>query len=167
MVDKSKLACQVIGCSRSYYCKGYCRIHYERMRNHGSTDSLIGGRGEGFLRKDGYRILRIKSGHRTYINKLFHVQIVEKVLGKPLPRGAEVHHIDGNKSNNDKRNLIVCPDRSYHQLLHRRQRALESCGNADYLLCTTCGQYADPSNVFYKKTGNWYHYKCPEKVIEQ
>src|SRR5690242_4368171 len=49
-----------------------------------------------------------------------HVMLAEKALGKQLPRGAQVHHVDGNKQNNAPNNLVVCEDASYHRLLHQR-----------------------------------------------
>jgi len=45
--------------------------------------------------------------------------IARKALGKSLPKGAIVHHIDGNPANNRNDNLLVC-NRSYHLLLHQR-----------------------------------------------
>jgi len=48
--------------------------------------------------------------------------IAEQALGKPLPKGALVHHADGNALNNDPENLVICPDNAYHNLLHKRLR---------------------------------------------
>ena len=49
-----------------------------------------------------------------------HILIAEKVLGKPLPPGAEIHHIDGNRSNNKNSNLVICENHRYHFLLHQK-----------------------------------------------
>ncbi len=51
-----------------------------------------------------------------------HRRRAEKALGKPLPRGAEVHHLDGTKDDNTP--LVICQDRSYHMFLHKRMREL-------------------------------------------
>ena len=79
-----------------------------------------------------------------------HEVIAEKALGKPLPKGAEVHHIDENKLNNKNSNLVICPSRSYHFLLHRRQRALAECGNANWLWCCLCQSWDNPTNLIVK-----------------
>lgn len=51
-----------------------------------------------------------------------HRLIAEKALGKPLPKAAVVHHIDGNKQNNVNTNLVICSNQSYHTLLHKREQ---------------------------------------------
>ena len=69
-----------------------------------------------------------------------HRLLVEKILGKLLPNKAEIHHIDGNKSNNDLSNLIVCPNRKYHFLLHSRQRLINAKVSPwTHVWCTKCG----------------------------
>lgn len=88
-----------------------------------------------------------------------HALIAERVLGKPLPAGAEVHHVDGDKLNNDTTNLVICPSRSYHQLLHKRQRALEQCGHPEWLKCRFCKTYDAPENVV-SSGNNVHHRKC-------
>jgi hypothetical protein len=135
------LKCQVEGCDRVYYCKGYCRAHYERIRYHGNTDRLKAERGEGYKQR-GYNVVMIDG-----VTKPKHVWIAEKALGKELPKGAVVHHMDKNRSNNDPSNLVVCPDGGYHSILHKRMRAYEACGNANYLKCYCCGKYDDPKNI--------------------
>ena len=78
------------------------------------------------------------------------VLIAESVLGNYLPPGAEVHH--GNRVRNDNRpkNLVVCQDRAYHMLLHRRQRALAACGHANWRVCGYCLKYDAPENLYIR-----------------
>ena len=107
-------------------------------------------------RKDGTGHIRSDGRIHFSINnerKLGHILVAEKALGKPLPKGAQVHHMDRNPSNNDPRNLVICPSDSYHSLIHQRMRALEACGNANYLKCRFCKQYDDPKNMYVTKTG--------------
>jgi hypothetical protein len=74
-----------------------------------------------------------------------HIAVVVSArAGRPLPVGAQVHHVDGNRSENRPGNLVVCPDISYHMLLHQRERARSACGNPDFRPCQRCGQYDDP-----------------------
>lgn len=82
--------------------------------------------------------------------KFEHVRIAEEILGKPLPADAVVHHIDGDKANNDPSNLVICPDQRYHILLHTRQRALDACGNANWRKCPYCKEYDDPASMSSK-----------------
>lgn len=49
-----------------------------------------------------------------------HRRRAEMALGKQLPAGAEVHHADGTKA--DDAPLVICQDRAYHMLLHKRMR---------------------------------------------
>jgi hypothetical protein len=54
-----------------------------------------------------------------------HIYLAEKAIGKPLPKGAEVHHMNGKQwDNHTPFNLVVCPNRDYHMLLHRRAKEL-------------------------------------------
>ena len=117
-------------------------------------DTRIDGRG--------YEILRRVSRDRKPIR--LHVLIAERAMGKPLPPGAVVHHVDGNRANNEGRNLVVCPDQKYHILLHRRQRAKDACGDASWRLCSLCGEYDAPANlVIYKTNSIVRHAACASK----
>lgn len=88
-----------------------------------------------------------------------HVEVGEKALGKALPQGAEMHHVDGDPKNNTPTNLVICPNHEYHMLLHQRQRALSACGHADWRPCHLCGVYDEVTNMrpHYKQ---FYHRAC-------
>ncbi len=51
-----------------------------------------------------------------------HRMIAERALGRPLPKGAEVHHWNMDKTNNRNLNLVICQDTAYHNLLHARMK---------------------------------------------
>ena len=93
--------------------------------------------------------------------------MAEKVLGRGLPKGAQIHHVNEDVSDNLGSNLVICPDAAYHKLLHRRTDALDACGNANWVKCCFCKKYDAPENVKYRNRiingSNWamfYHPKC-------
>lgn len=93
--------------------------------------------------------------------KLEHVIIAEHVLGKPLPKGAVVHHADGDKANNKRSNLVICPSGEYHQLLHMRIRAKAERGNPNYRKCCVCKKYDEPKNLYFNKSNRSFkHSEC-------
>lgn len=97
-----------------------------------------------------------------------HVLVAEKTLGKCLPKGAIVHHADGDKLNNDPSNLVICPDRAYHNMLHRRQRAYEACGHADWLKCNLCGHYDEPENLYVNvRSYSARHRECHARYMSE
>ena len=89
-----------------------------------------------------------------------HVLIAEKSLGRKLTKPLCVHHINGNKLDNHPNNLVICPDDSYHQLLHMRTRALEACGNPAWRICARCKQYDDLKNLVRHTERQLIHRKC-------
>jgi len=133
-------------------------MHYSRVirygdvnfrQRRGNGEGSLKGRGENrlwFTRPDGKRVQRA-------------VLIVEKVLGKPLPKGAIVHHVNEDESDDRNKNLVVCQDQGLHNIIHGRLKALEACGNARWKPCTFCHQYDDPS-LLYKNDTSYYHKKC-------
>src|SRR5882672_6331482 len=124
--------CQVEGCNRKHSRHDYCELHYKRMSRYGRTE-LLSNRinkngssrradGSGYIDEYGYVIY----GNGGNDNRE-HVLVAEKALGKSLPKGAIIHHIDKNPSNNNPWNLVICPNQTYHNLIHQRMRALEAC----------------------------------------
>ena len=87
---------------------------------------------------------------------LEHIVIAEKALGKYLPAGAEVHHVDSVRDNNANTNLVICQDSKYHRLLHTRKRVYEAGGNPNTdLWCSRC-QRPRPSALFRIRVSGWW-----------
>lgn len=113
--------------------------------------------------RDGYVEVRSRLHPHSQQNgyALEHVLVASAALGVPLPRGAVVHHIDEDRQNNRRSNLVICQDRAYHNLLHRRMRALASCGNAGWLRCCRCLKYDAPENLSYNaRASQAWHKSC-------
>lgn len=106
-------------------------------------------RGEGHLRVDGY--IAIRSGDRREYG---HILVAEKALGRRLPIGAEVHHVNENKNDNRPENLVICPSQKYHALLHMRMRAMKAGFPPHYRACSICKQFDDPEKMYVKPSGN-------------
>ena len=58
--------------------------------------------------------------------RLEHIVVIEEALGRKLEKNEVVHHIDGNKENNDISNLMVMDYRE-----HARMHALMKNGRRD------------------------------------
>lgn len=117
---------------------------------------------EGRWIRDGYVMVRMPGhpranrSHQVYE----HILVAERVLGKPLPPGAVVHHINEDRQDNRPENLLIC-DRAYHSHIHGRMRALEACGHADWALCVFCHLHGDPmAMVCYGKARRRVHQEC-------
>lgn len=67
-----------------------------------------------------------------------------------------VHYMDGDRTNKDHSNIVVCPDNNYQRLIEQRTRAYEACGHADWIKCIYCKQYDDPKNLYQKKENATY-----------
>lgn len=71
------------------------------------------------IRKTGY--VRLTRG--AHVNKQLHVVIMEKRLGRKLYADECVHHIDGDRTNNDDDNLALLTFAG-HMRLHAFERGL-------------------------------------------
>lgn len=104
-----------------------------RLRN-GVPRRFINGHNKRMVAvvKDTYR----RTGRTGYV----HVAVAERALGRRLPAGAVVHHVDENPLNNLTSNLVICQDAAYHKLLHYRARIVAAGGNPNtHKLCSACG----------------------------
>lgn len=149
--------CTIDGCEDKIHASGLCNKHRLRLRTHGNPlTTTMREQGQGTIHKSGY--CRFKINGRLIFR---HILIAEKALGNRLPLRAKVHHIDENRSNDAPRNLVICENQAYHQLLHRRQRALRDCGHATWRSCNVCHRYDDPVNIYISPSGrSVFHATC-------
>lgn len=151
-------SCAIKGCEEQHLARGWCQMHYTRHRRNGDPlKRLRRAPGEGGRHSAGYFVFQ--SGIHKPLYR--HVLVAESALGKALPPGARVHHVDANTSNDANNNLVICESHSYHLLLHRRLRALRACGHADWRKCVLCKQYDAPGDLTTNKWGHVYHAPCP------
>ena len=146
--------CAYDGCNKAVISKGWCNSHYQKWYRYGTAEGKP--KNTGWMHSQGYKSV-VFEGKET----LLHIVIASRAIGKELPIGAEVHHFDLDRANNSPTNLVICPSRAYHMLLHRRQRAMESCGNPNWLKCGYCKQYDGPKNlVIYGAGQSPRHKSC-------
>lgn len=70
------------------------------------------------LTRNAYVPIHDSSRKHGYVYE--HVLRAEQALGRPLPHGAQVHHVDENRRNSANTNLVICENRAYHALLHNQ-----------------------------------------------
>lgn len=149
--------CTVEGCNRKSMRHGLCNMHSQRVyagKSVGPAEPLRAPNGSG----------DISSGYRVFGKKAEHITIAEKALGHALPVGAVVHHVNEDRLDNRPENLVICQNQAYHVLLHRRMRALEECGHADWMKCEFCHQYDTPENLYIRPNKYaGFHRSCSAK----
>ena len=103
--------CKVEGCERGHQAKGFCYMHWQRWRKGMPLDAPVrrvafGEWGQWRTKANGYVERRRRNpdtGAVEWQHK--HRFVMELALGRPLLPGETVHHVDGNRSNNDLSNL--------------------------------------------------------------
>lgn len=161
------MICAVTGCAALARSRGLCNRHYKKLQLYGRPDAgrtaarPYRRRGTGTLTPTGYIFVG-----KGKVARGEHVLVAERALGKPLPRGARVHHVNEVRSDNRPDNLVVCPNEAYHRLLHRRMDAFEACGHYDWRRCNICKEYDAPDRLFINAKGTEaYHRACSNEYL--
>ena len=154
--------CTVAGCtSKADGSRLVCGNHRRRMRLYGDYNFTKNRKsGEGFY-ANGYKVFQIYG-----IKKFEHVIVAEKAIGKHLPIGSVVHHVNGLRDDNRNSNLVICQDRAYHNLIHARLNALNAAGDPAKRKCKYCKLYDSLSNLKINGTG-FYHSICVNKYQKE
>ncbi len=90
----------------------------------------------------GYILIRVGVGHHladcrgyTYEHRI----IAEQKLGRPLEANEKVHHIDGDRENNQPENILVVSGNAEHYLYHRKNVHLRKPGEINLSIQCACG----------------------------
>lgn len=127
---------------KTTYCRAcVCKLSAQKRRgkpahNKGKKlpDSQTGEnhpswKGGRYISSDGYVMVRRQAGGRGWGGyQKEHIALVEKSINRPLDQQEVIHHIDGDKKNNDLSNLWLTTH-SGHKTAHV---SLQEIG---YLLC--------------------------------
>lgn len=125
------------------FCECGCgKLTRVSERNHAQHGYVKGTPRRFIMGHHGKRPITVR-GYRTYqrralgVYTTLHRVIAERALGKPLPVGSEVHHVDS--ANLDRSALVICQDIKYHRFLHVRMRVVRAGGNPNtQRICGVC-----------------------------
>lgn len=112
------------------------------MGKHEYRDRNPNWRGGKSVASNGYVLVRVGVDHhladvRGYAYE--HRLVAEQMLGRRLLPGEQVHHIDGDRQNNDPRNLDVKSSQAEHQVSHRKRADLRLPSEPNTRIVCGCG----------------------------
>jgi hypothetical protein len=96
---------------------------FTQMENRVVANVEIPKIGKLYLQR-GYLAYNEKDIYGRRRNKMYHILVAEKMLGRRLLRDEVVHHIDGDKINNDPSNLCVMDKIDHHKCHCALQRVV-------------------------------------------
>lgn len=130
------------------------------VSGHNSRVSPVNWKGGRSMTAQGYVEVAKRLSPSGKGRDLEHRAVAERVLGKPLPPGSSIHHVNEDKTDNRPCNLVICENEAYHQLLHARMSAKAACGHAHWWKCQFCKQWDEPENLRRYPKHTAYHLVC-------
>ena len=117
--------CCIDGCTNdtSKGARGMCGMHAQRVRRYGDPHYITPEEQRRVNNREAMlnRVIEIKpTTYRKLHGRHEHRVIAEQMLGRALKRNEIVHHIDGNKHNNEPSNLQIMTQ-SEHVRLHLQE----------------------------------------------
>ena len=113
-----KPTCKANGCKDQSFSLGYCRTHYIRFKKYNDPHAGHWPRKNGEGKKwhivgNGY-VVRYEpknsnSGPNGQVYQ--HRHVMSKIIGRPLKKGENVHHKNGNRQDNSPSNLELWANR--------------------------------------------------------
>lgn len=99
---RHKKLCTFSGCDPKHYAKGLCGFHWQLVRKGEElrNERHKASNGTGYIDLEDYRNIGMNGK-----NKLEHHLIMEQILGRPLFKDENVHHINGMRSDDRPENL--------------------------------------------------------------
>lgn len=130
------------------YCNASCS-QKDRLRKPEDHPNWKGGRR---LNHDGYVEVLMPEHHRSRGNGYVfeHIVVIENKLGRKLRKNEQVHHIDGDKTNNDPRNLMALKAGQHSSVTGDERRA------ANVIPCNHCGRPVYKKPFEQRKNKNSY-----------
>lgn len=98
---------------------------------------------KGSISSHGYMLIYVGKDHhladvRGYAYE--HRLVAEKKLGRRLLPGEIIHHVDGDKLNNDPSNIEISPSIAHHKVFHRGSLCrLRHPDEDNPMICCSCG----------------------------
>lgn len=109
--------CSVDGCNKGVVARGYCNVHYDHWREYGNPLTVTKRPpGTGTI-SNGYVVLSGYHGHPNAQKSgkiMEHVLVMSNMLGRPLVKGEQVHHKNGNRQDNRPENLELILKYNHH-----------------------------------------------------
>ena len=87
------------------------------------------------------------------------VALAEEALGKRIPKGAQIFEYDGH--------IVICQDKAYNRLLHRRVKSKSETGEVDKRKCAFCGKWDREENLYLPIKGTAYHRDCYQNYVKE
>ncbi len=125
---KPDAACSIDGCDNLIRAthgsptRGLCGKHNQRVLRYGNPHHVTSEEDWRLLcRRAQINLGRLKpTTYQKYLGKHLHRRVAEQKLGRALLPGEIVHHVDGDRHNNDPSNIDVLANQSEHIKKHRR-----------------------------------------------